>query len=119
MFLSQKNIKHFGNIMKTVGNIFTIQKNKTTNEIYVITVHPDHNHVVFYLKGLVVFEFRDYFLPESNDRTFTRIYRNKEFHYNNGKVLLALSVVPSRVFSPKKTATKLSVKNSLHWISKH
>jgi len=105
-----KNIRHYGTLIKTSGNLFTISKPKSMDEIYQITVHSDHNHVLFLNKGALIFEFRDFFKSDTNDFTFTRIYRNKEFHYINGRLLWATHVRPSRFFLPKQTAQKLSQK---------
>jgi hypothetical protein len=105
-----KNIKDFGTLIKTSGNLFTISKPKTRNELYQITIHPDHNHVVFLNKGNIIFEFKDYFIKNANDFTFTRIYKNKEIQYENGKVLLATHIRPTRSFIPKQTAQKLALK---------
>jgi DNA polymerase type B, organellar and viral len=105
-----KNLKHFGTLLETSGNQHTIQKSKTKDELYVITVHSDHHHVALFFKQTLIFEFRDYFDVNSNDLTFIRVYKNKKFLYENGKVLLSTNVIPTRVFSPKKLATKLAVK---------
>ena len=107
---NSKNIRHYGTMIKKSGNLYTFSKKRSKNEIFQITTNPDHNHVIFLFKGVTVYEFRDYFKVDANDFTFTRIYKNKEFYYENGRVLLATHVRPCRSFIPKQTTQKLSIK---------
>jgi hypothetical protein len=74
------NPLEYGKLIKQYENEFIIQVNSTN--IVLITQYDQLNHVKFYKKGDLIFEYKDHKITEN---IFVRNLNNKKFTFKNNE----------------------------------